>query len=117
MRSKDLILFLLIPLSEIKAIFYDSDMRVSWFLFSDNKRLLCNTIEDYANIIIFGVVFYFLAFTKPDFITKNICAYLFFLNALDLVHLGLYDMQLFIIPKLIVAYAVYYLWSRLRHSY
>ena len=39
-------------------IFYNSDQEVSWYLFSDSKRYLCNVLEDYSNIIIFGVVFY-----------------------------------------------------------
>jgi hypothetical protein len=38
MKSKQLILLLLIPLSEIKAIFYYSDLKVDWYLFSDEKR-------------------------------------------------------------------------------
>lgn len=117
MRLKHLILFLIIPLSEIKAIFYKSDLKVSWYLFSDNKKFLCNVLEDYSNIIIFGVVFYFLAFDKPDRITKEIAKYIFILNALDFIHLGLMDMQFLVIVKFFLAYIIYILWSRLKPSY
>lgn len=118
MQKKHLILLLLIPFSEIKAIFYNVNMRVSWYLFSDHERQLCMVVEDYCNIIIFGVVFYFLAFLKKDKITVQIAMFLFVLNALDLLHLGLYDMQGFIILKLLLAYGIYYkLWSELKASY
>lgn len=102
-RLRHVILLAMVPLSEIKAIFYNSDQEVSWYLFSDSKRYLCNVLEDYSNIIIFGIVFYNLAFLKPDTITKQICLYLFILNALDFIHLGLYDMQGFVQTKIILA--------------
>jgi hypothetical protein len=107
MRSKHLILLLLIPLSEIKAIFYTTDIKVSWYLFSDNKKFLCNVIEDYSNIIIIGVVFYFLAFLKNDSITKKIALFLFIINALDFVFLGLMDNAFYLlkIPLSIIIYA------------
>jgi len=118
MQLKHFLLLLLIPLSEIKAIFYNVDMAVSWYLFSNHQRQVCMVIEDYANIIIFGVLFYFLAFIKRDIITIQIGLFLFILNALDLIHLGLYDMEGFIIAKLILAYGIYYrLWSKLKASY
>lgn len=106
MKSKynHIILLLLIPLSEVKAIFYNSDIKVSWYLFSDNKRFLCNVLEDYSNILIFGVVFYHLAFLQIDKKTREIAKFLFVLNALDLLHLGLIDMQFFIFIKLIITY-------------
>jgi len=118
MQLKHVLLILLIPFSEIKAIFYNINMKVSWYLFSDHKRQLCMVVEDYCNIIIFGVVFYFLAFMKRDKITVQIALFLFILNALDFVHLGLYDMQGFIIVKLLLAYWIYYkLWLKLKVSY
>lgn len=107
MRSKHWILILLIPLSEIKSIFYNSDLKVSWYLFSDNKRFLCNVLEDYSNIIILGVVFYYLSFVKIDCKLKNICIFLFLINALDLIHLGLMDMQYFTLIKLLIAYTLF----------
>ena len=114
MKSKHLILLLLVPLSEIKALFYSSDLRVSWYLFSDEKRYLCNVIEDYSNILIFGIVFYFITFEKTDKITRNICLFLFILNALDLIHLGLMDMQYMVALKLVLTYAIYRFWLKLR---
>jgi len=118
MQIKHIILLLLIPFSEAKAIFYNVNKKVCWYLFSDHKRQICMVIEDYSNIIIFGVVFYYLAFMKRDIITIQIGLFLFILNALDLLHLGLYDMQGFIIAKLLLAYGIYYkLWSKLKASY
>ena len=103
MKSK--ILLFLIPLSEVKAIFYTSDIRVRYSLFSDNKHYLCNVIEDYSNIIILGVVFYFLMFPSPG--TKKIALFLFIINALDFVYLGLMDNFLYLtkIPLSIIIYA------------
>jgi len=106
MRSRHLILLLLVPLSEIKALFYNSDLRVSWYLFSNNKRLMCNVLEDYSNIIILGVVFYYLTFLKNDLITRKICLFLFILNALDFIHLGLMDLEYFIPAKLLLSYLI-----------
>lgn len=118
MQPKHLLLLFLIPLSEAKAIFYNVNKRVSWYLFSDHERQLCMVVEDYCNIIIFGIVFWFLAFEKRDVITIQISLFLFILNALDFVHLGLYDMQGFIILKLLLAYGIYYkLWLKLKVSY
>ena len=117
MQLKHFLLLLLIPLSEIKAIFYNVDMVVSWYLFSDHKRQVCMVVEDYCNIIIFGVVFWYIYKETRDLILKQICLFLFILNALDLIHLGLYDMEGFIILKLLLAYGIYKLWSNLKHLY
>lgn len=118
MRIRHVILFLLIPFSEIKAIFYNVDMEVSWYLFSDHTRQLCMVLEDYCNVIIFGVVFHFLTFFKRDKITVQIGLFLYILNFLDFLHLGLYDMQGFIIAKLLLAYIIYFkIWSKLKVSY
>lgn len=118
MRLKHIILFLLIPFSEIKAIFYNVDMAVSGYLFSGHKRQLCLIIEDYCNILIMGVIFGFFVFSKRDKISVQIVLFLFILNALDFVHLGLYDMQGFIILKILLAYAIYYkVWKELKYSY
>lgn len=114
MKSKHWILLLLIPLSEIKALFYNSNLKVSWYLFSDNKRFLCNVLEDYSNMVIFGVVFYYLAFIKVDLRTRNISIFLFIINALDFIHLGLMDMQYFIPLKLLLAYIILNLCNKLK---
>lgn len=97
MKSKYLILLSLIPLSEIKSIFYDSDIRVSGYLFSDNKRYLCNVLEDYSNVIIIGVILFYSLFVKLDIICKQIIFFLFIVNALDLVFLGLMDNNYYIL--------------------
>ena len=118
MQKKHLILLLLIPFAEAKAIFYNVNMRVSWYLFSDHERQLCMVVEDYCNIIIFGVVFWYLYKESRDLILKQIALFLFILNALDLIHLGLYDMQGFIVLKLLLAYGIFYKsWSKLKRSY
>lgn len=106
MKSKQLILWLLVPLSEAKALFYNSDEKVSWYLFSDNRRLLCNVVEDYSNIIIMCVIFYYLTFLKIDIKTRNVCLFLFILNILDLIHLGLMDLEYFICLKLLLSYII-----------
>ena len=75
-------------------------------------------VEDYCNIIIFGVVFWYLYKESRDLILKQIALFLSVLNALDLIHLGLYDMEGFIILKLLLSYGIFYkLWSKLKHSY
>jgi len=114
MKSKHWILFLIIPLSNAKALFYNSDLRVSWYLFSDNKRYLCNVVEDYSNILIFGIIFYYLAFVKIDINIRKISLFLFVINALDLIHLGLMDMELFIALKIFLAYIIIQICNRLR---
>jgi hypothetical protein len=114
MKSKHWILLLLVPLSEIKAIFYNSDLRVSWYLLSDNERFLCNVVEDYCNIIIMGTVFYYYLNVKGDLKTRNIILFLFIINALDFVHLGLMDMSYLIVVKLILALIILKVCNRLK---
>ena len=95
MRAKHLLLLILIPLSEIKAIFYTSNLEIPAYLFSDKKKYLCNVVEDYSNIIIFGIIFYFIAFLKSDLISRKIALFLFIINFLDLVFIGLMGNQLY----------------------
>jgi hypothetical protein len=108
MKNKQLILLLLIPLSEIKAVFYNSDMKIRFSFFLDEKRYLCNVLEWYSNIIIVGVVFYFLAFVKPDILIKQIALFLFIINALDFVFLGLMGNNLYLL-KIPFSIIIYYL--------
>jgi len=107
MRPRHLILLFLIPLSEIKSIFYDSDIKVAWYLFAEEKKFLCNVLENYSNMIIIGVVFYFITFLKPDIITKKICLFLFIVNALDFAFIGLMGNALYLlkIPITILTYS------------
>lgn len=116
-RKKVLCLILLIPLAEIKAIFYHSNIKIKSGIFVGNPRYLCNVLESYADVIIFGVIFYYISNVDIDKETKETAKFLFILNVLDLIHLGLLDMQYLVIAKLLLAYAIYYLWSKLRHSY
>lgn len=103
---KHIILLLLIPISEIKYIFYQYDRKVSWYLFSDNKRYLCNVIEDYFNIVIMGVILYYSLFVKKDIITKQIIFFIFIVNILDFVFLGLMDNENYFwkIPLTVIIY-------------
>lgn len=118
MRLKHIILILLIPFAEAKAIFYNIDMVVSWYLFSDHKIQLCMVIEDYSNIVVFGVVFWYIFKETRDLILKQISLFLFILNGLDFIHLGLYDMEGFVIAKLVLAFIIFNrTWSKLKHSY
>ena len=114
MKSKHYILLLLVPFSEIKALFYNSEIKVYPNFFSTEKRYLCNVVEDYCNIIIFLVLFYFITFIKIDKPIREICFFLFILTALDFVHLGLLDMQYLIIPKIILSYLILILCKKLR---
>lgn len=114
MKFKHFFLFIIIPLSEIKAIFYNSDKKVDWYLFSENKRYLCNVLETYSNIIIFGIIMYYWIHVKKDRYIIMIGTFLIILNALDLIHLGLLDKQYFIIAKLILAFLINLTWFKLK---
>jgi hypothetical protein len=106
-KIKHIILLLLIPLSEIKAIFYYDNTKVSWYLFSNNKKYLCNVMEDYSNIIIIGVIMFYSVFVKIDLLTRRILLFLFIINCLDFIFIGLMDNQLFLlkIPISIITYS------------
>lgn len=103
MKLKQIILILLMPLSEIKALFYDSDKKVDWYLFVDHKRYLCNVIEDYTQIIVMGVILFYMGFIEIDNQTRKIIIFLFVVNVLDLLFLGLIDLQVVILLKLLIA--------------
>lgn len=111
MKSKHILLLLLIPLSEIKAIFYNSDIKVAWFLFAEKKKFLCNVLEDYSNMIIIGVVFYFIAFLKNDLITRKICLFLFIINFLDFIFIGLMGNSFYLL-KIPISILIYNLLCR-----
>ena len=112
MKSKHFILLFLIPLSEIKALFYNSNLKVSWYLFSNTERFICNALEDYSNIIILSTVFYYLCFVKIDRKVKEIGLFLFIINILDLIHLGLMDLQYFTPVKLLLAFIIFKLCNK-----
>ena len=114
MRSKHLILILLVPLSEMKALFYNSDIRVYYSFFSQEKKYLCNVVEMYSNLLIFSILFFLFAFLKQDLISRKICLFLFVINLLDLIHFGFMDVPYFVIPKLCISYIIFRLWLKLK---
>ena len=85
------------PLSEIKALFYQSDKKVDWYLFVDHDRYLCNVIEDYTQIIVIGIILFYLAFVDIDNQTRKVVVFLFVVDLLDLLLLGLIDLQVVIV--------------------
>lgn len=83
-------------------------------MFYDHKRFLCNVLEDYSNIVIIGIILYFYLFTKRDIVSRQIVFFLFILNALDLLFLGLMDNQLYLL-KLPISLIIYtYALSKIR---
>ena len=69
-------------------------------------------LEDYSNIIILGVIFYYLAFIKIDNTVRKISLFLFIINLLDIIHLGLSDLEYFTPVKLLLAYIIVRLCSK-----
>jgi len=114
MKSKNLILLLLVPLSEIKAIFYRCDIKVSWYLLSDNKKYLCNVIEDYSNIFIIGIIFYYTLFVNLDLHAKQIILLLFILNGFDLLFLGLFDNSYYLLKLPLTALTYAYVINKIQ---
>ncbi|MNY08875.1 hypothetical protein D3C86_1417530 [compost metagenome] len=105
-KRKYIILLLLIPLSEIKAIFYDYDEKVSWYIFSDNKRFACNIIENYTNTIVYGVLLFYPLFVKMDIICKQIYLFLLVTCFYDFVFTALFDNNYFYckIPLIVISF-------------
>lgn len=112
MRFKHVILILIVLLSEAKSLFYFSSEKIRFTIFSEEKKFLCNVVEDYSNVLIFGILFYYFAFLKQDIISRKICVFLFVLNTLDLLHFGFLDIPYFVVPKLGLAFLIYFLWSK-----
>lgn len=114
MRSKHIILLLLVPLSEIKALFYNSDLKIQYSIFTDEKKYLCNVVEMYSNIFIFGFIFWFFVYSKQDMISRKICLGLFILNALDFLHFGLMDLPFLVLVKMGLTFILTWLWLKLK---
>lgn len=119
MKSKitELILLMLVPLSEIKALFYNSNIKVSWYIFSNNKKFLCNVLEDYSNIIIISTIFYYYLFITMTRRLKIIVFFLFTLSILDFIHLGLMDMQYFIATKIFISLIITATYAKYKTTY
>lgn len=109
-----LVLYALMPLSEIKSIFYYSDLKVRFSIFSNETKYLCNVVEDYSNIIMIGVLCYYVVFVKINNKIRNIFLFLFIINALDLVFIGLMANYLYLLKLPITA--VIYSRCRCRQS-
>lgn len=114
MRLKHVILLMLVPFSEIKALFYNSNESVRFSLYTEEKKYLCNVLEDYSNIIIFSVIFYYFVFSKQDKISRKICLGLFVLNTLDFLHFGLMDLPILVLPKIGLTFIITWLWLKLK---
>lgn len=106
-NRKNVTLLILIPLSEIKSMFYESNEKVSWYIFSDHKKFICNVLEEYSNCIVIGVFAFYTLFVKLEIKTKKILFFLFIINAIDFVFLGLMDNYLYLlkIPLSAIIYA------------
>ena len=100
----------LLPFGEIKAIFYHSDLRVDWYIFSDNKRYLCNVLEDYAIAITFIVIFAYMYWAKKTPFGVEVIKFLFVVSLLDILHLGAFDKQGLIMLKFSLAIIIWALW-------
>lgn len=114
MKSKHYIFLFIIILNNAKALFYYSNEKVSWFVFSQRERYLCNVIEDYANRICFLILFYFITFVRIDHKMKQVSLFLLILNVLDIIHLGLFDLQYLIFLKSAWAGIMFYICSKLK---
>lgn len=108
---------MLVPLSEIKALFYNSNIKVSWYIFSNNKKFLCNVLEDYSNIIIISTIFYYYLFITMTRRLKIIVFFLFTLSILDFIHLGLMDMQYFIATKIFISLIITATYAKYKTTY
>ena len=83
-------------------------------MFYDHKRFLCNVLEDYSNIVIIGIILYFYLFMRRDIVSRQIIFFLFVLNGLDLLFLGLMDNELYLL-KLPISLIIYtYALSKIR---
>ncbi len=114
MRNKHIFLLLLVPLSEAKALFYNSNLKVRYSLWINDTKYLCNVVEMYSNILIFSFIFWYFAFSKQDIISRKIFLGLFILNILDFIHFGIMDLPFFVLPKIVLAFFISWLWLKLR---
>ena len=114
MKNKwSILLALLIPLGELKAIFYHLNTKVDWYLLSDNERYIDNVMEDYGNAVAFITIFAYIIFARQKTtLEKNICKLYFVIACLDLLHLGAYDMQGLLFTKLVLALAIWSIWTQ-----
>ena len=105
-------LILLIPLGQLKAIFYFSKQKVSWYILSDHSRYIDNVLEDYGNAFSFIIIFAYMVFAKKTAFDLNICKLYFVIACLDLLHLGAYDMQGLIAVKFVLSLLIWSVWAQ-----
>jgi hypothetical protein len=106
MKSRHWLLISLLFVSEIKAIFYDSDIRYYWLLNPEHSRYLCNILKDIsASTIIIILCFYALKGAK-DGLLRFIISCLITLSFLDLIHLAINDMQGFVLLKIALSIGI-----------
>jgi hypothetical protein len=106
MKGRHWLLILLLFISEIKAIFYDSDIRFYWLLNPEHSRLLCNILKDISTSIIIIVLCFFALRSAKDNIERFIVSSYITLSFLDLIHLAINDMQGFVLLKIALALGI-----------
>lgn len=108
-------LLILIPLGELKAIFYPVEKKVNWYLLTDpdwEGRWIDNVLEDYGNALTFIIIFAYVIFAKKTQFDLNICKLYFVIACLDLLHLGAYDMQGLLYLKFMLAVGIWSVWTQ-----
>lgn len=110
-RKRNIAVFLLLMpllLSFLPMIWYESNDKVDWYLFSDNKRYLTNVIEDYADIIAFILIYFVGVIAIRNKWIQSAALFMFVLSCLDLAHLALFDMAIiYWFPKLLITFVVW----------
>lgn len=106
MKGRHWLLISLLFISEIKAIFYNSDIRFYWLLDPEHSRLLCNILKDISTSIIIIVLCFYALRGAKDNILRFIISSLITLSFLDLIHLAINDMQGFVLPKIALALGI-----------
>lgn len=106
MKGRHWLLVSLLFISEIKAIFYDSEIRFYWLLNPEHSRLLCNILKDISTSIIIIVLCFFALRGAKDNISRFIISSYITLSFLDLIHLAINDMQGFVLLKIALALGI-----------
>jgi len=106
MKSRHWILISLLFISEIKAIFYNSNISYEWYLVPDHSRFLCNILKDISTSIIIIVLCLYALKGAKDNLLRFIISCLITLSILDLIHLAVNDMQGFVLLKIALALGI-----------
>ena len=111
-KTWDILLILLIPFGELKSFFYHSDLKVDWYLLSNNQRYLCYTIEDYSITLTFIIIFAYMKWAPRTKFGTEMIKFLFIVSVLDLIHLVTYDKQGMVLLKFGLAIVIFLLWQK-----